>query len=156
MPGGSRFPNVSDFDKSGGISRGYVDDAAKVFVNGVTSAASFPIGLNLATITGSASNTQTTGSSSTETIRSAAGGSTDTAIAGFSIWNQTTDSRIVYKLSCGTHVVAFGGLAPQAAFNWNKIGGWRFKTNAAISGFINGLDGSTVTALWHVDFKDKT
>ncbi len=152
MPAGSRFGYVKIFDGAGGVRWGFVDDAGKVSIDGVTSTAEFPITINNATATGSVTNTHTTSTSSTETIRNAEA-TTDTAVLGFSIWNRTTDSRIEYELKCGTYIVGFGGLAGQAAFNWNKIGDIKFKSNASITGWIKAVDGAS-TAIWHVDYKD--
>lgn len=120
-----------------------------VAINDVSAGAEFQVFFDNATcsaVTGFFTATTT----KTVTLLAAQGAGTDTQIRGFSVWNQSTDTVIKYRLELGTYVVASGGLAPMGAFNWNKIGCYAQRTNAAIKGWMSGAS----TTVWTVDYKE--
>lgn len=152
MSGWARKTTANVFDATGGVPLGYESDAAKVWIAGGTAGATIAVAVGgTCSAVSYVLSTASAGSAST-VVRSALGSGTSTQVRGFSIFNKTTNSRIDFRLSVGTKLVASGGLVAQGAFNWNKIGAYQQKINSSIILWINGLD-SAASVRGSVDYK---
>lgn len=151
---GSGKPKVGLFDALEGREFEGTNGALHVRIAGASTGTGMAVPITFGgDVCEEAGASHTEATSGSTVIHSAGGSGVDTEVRYFSIWNQSTDSRLAYRLELGSEIVARGGLAPMAGFNANLIGAYHRATNQPIQGWIEGLDGS-VSAVWSVRFKE--
>lgn len=89
-----------------------------------------------------------TSSSGTETVVSAPGSSTAIEIRGFSIYNESTNSRR-FELRFGSTAFWKGGVPNDLAFNWNMVNHYvQSANNKALIAYINGAGTAVITVYY--------
>lgn len=150
---GSNKADVAAFDKDTGIMLGYVSDAAKVWLSGVSNTAAIPIELGSANdVVVWAKTNLTTTTNRTASIVAAPGASTAIQLRGFSVANLGT-VKCTIELRWGTTAFFRSALPASSGggglMNWNLIGQYAQATNKKLVIFHSG----NTTTVWTVSYK---